>query len=121
MSDLKSMDLLLGNYSRNDLDCQLGERETEGDFESNELQAAKSTSEEEFRSLINTNSRKNSEITIETARMMINSENTNQVTRKLDEIIREDLNHQILEVSNSTITEKVLSRNQNVVGIKKSD
>ena len=86
---------MLGNYSRNELDSQLGERETELDLESNGLQTANPNSED-FRSLINTNSRENSEITIETARL-INNEITSQVTRKLDEI-RSDLNTQILEV-----------------------
>ena len=80
---------MLGNYPRNDLVKQLGERETEGDLESNGLQTAKPISED-FRSLSNTNSRENSEITIETARLL-NNEITNQVTRKLDEV-REGLN-----------------------------
>ena len=61
MSDLEYMNIVLGYYSRNDLDCQSGERETEGDLETNGLQAANRTSEE-FRSLITTNSRENSEI-----------------------------------------------------------
>ena len=94
MSDLENMDIMLGNHSRNDLDSQ---KETDGDLESNGLQTVNPTSED-FRSLINTNSRKNSEITMETARM-INNEITTEVTRKLDEI-REDLNSQILEFIN---------------------
>ena len=105
---------MLQNYSTIDLDSQ---RETEGDLESNEFQTVYPTSED-FRSLINTNSRENSEITIETARM-INNENTTQVTRKLDEI-REELNGQILEVINSAIAEKVLPTIQNVLGVQES-
>ena len=115
MSDLENVDIMLGNYSRNELDSQLGERETELDLESNGLQTANPISED-FRSLINTNSRENSEITIETARL-INNENTSQMTRKLDEI-RSDLNTQILEVINSAISEKVLSSIQNVLGVQ---
>ena len=84
MSDLENVDIMLGSYSRNDLDSQLGERDTEGDLESNGLQTANPISED-FRSLINTNSQKNSEVTIETARLM-NNEITSQVTRKLDEV-----------------------------------
>ena len=68
MSDLENMDVMLGNYSRNDLDSQ---KQTEGDSESNELQTVNPTSED-FRSLNNTNSRENSEITRETARNIAN-------------------------------------------------
>ena len=68
MSDLENMDVMLGNYSRNDLDSQ---KQTEGDSESNELQTVNPTSED-FRSLNNTNSRENSEITRETARNITN-------------------------------------------------
>ena len=115
MSDLENVDIMLGNYSRNELDSQLGERETELDLEFNGPQTANPISED-FRSLINTNSRENSEITIETARLL-NSEITSQVTRKLDEI-RSDLNSQILEVINSAITEKVLPSIQNILGVQ---
>ena len=115
MSDLENVDIMLGSYSRNELDCQLGEREAELDLESNGPQTSNTISED-FRSLINTNSRENSEITIETARL-INNEITSQMTRKLDEI-RSDLNSQILEVINSAITEKVLPSIQNVLGVQ---
>ena len=54
MSDLENVDML-GNYSRNELGSQLGERKTEGDLESNGLQTANPINED-FRSLINTNS-----------------------------------------------------------------
>ena len=81
MSDLDNMEIMLRNYSRNDLDCQSGEREAEGDLESNGLQTANATSED-FRCLVNTISRENSEITrLQTARM-INNEITTQVTLK---------------------------------------
>ena len=115
MSDLENVDIMLRNYSRNELDSQLGERETELELESNGLQTPNPTSED-FRSLINTNSRENSEITIETARL-IKNEITSQVTRKLDEI-RSDLNTQIWEVINSAIAEKVLLSIQNVLGVQ---
>ena len=115
MSDIENVDIMLGNYPRNHLDSQLGEREFEGDLESNGLQTTNPTSED-FRSLINTNSRENSEITIETARLT-NNEITTQVTRKLDEV-REDLNTQILEVINSAIAENVLPSIQNALGVQ---
>ena len=71
---------------------------------------------EEFRSLINANSREDSVITIGTARL-INNQITTQVTRKLDEV-REDLNTQILEVINWAIAEKVLPSIQNALGVQ---
>ena len=117
MSDLENKGILLGNYSRNDLECQLGERKTEGELDSNNLQTS-NPKRECFRSLNISNCRENSEITIETARM-INNEITTQVTRKLDEV-REDLNTQILEVINSAIAEKRLSSTKNVLGVQKS-
>ena len=109
---------MLGNYSRNDLDCQPGERETEGDLESNRLQAA-NPAKENFRSLINTNSREYSEILAKKIARMINKEIKTQVTIKLDEI-REDLNTQILEVINSAIAEKMVPSIQNVLGVQNS-
>ena len=107
---------MLGNYSRKDLDCQLRERKTEGELDSNSLQTSNPTSEC-FRCLKITNCRENCEITIETARM-VNNEITTQVTRKLDGI-REDLNTQILEIINSAITEKWLSSTKNVLRVQK--
>ena len=59
-------------------------------LESNEPQQNIEASGEEFRSLLNTYSRENSEITIETAEL-INNGITSQVVKKLDEI-RTDLN-----------------------------
>ena len=117
MSDLENMDIMLGNYSRNDVDCQSEERAIEGDFESNGLQGVNTPNSEDFRSLINTNSRENTEITRETARM-INNEITSYVTRKLDDITQR-LFTQILEVIDTTIAEKVLPSILNVLGVQK--
>ena len=72
MSDLENMDVMLGNYSRNDLDSK---REAEGDSESNGLQTVNAASDD-YRSLINTNKRTKSGITIETARMINNAVTT---------------------------------------------
>ena len=115
MSNLENMDIMLGNYYRNDLDSQ---RESEGDSESTELRTV-SPASEDFRSLINTNSRENSEFTNETARMN-NNEIATQVIRNLDEI-REDLNSQTLEVINCAIAEKALSSIQSVLGAQESE
>ena len=96
MSDLESMDKMLWNYYRNELDCQSGEKKTKGDIESNDLQADNPT-KDDFRFLIKTKRQENSEITIATEKM-INYEITSRVTRKLDEI-RDDLIIQGLKLS----------------------
>ena len=71
-------------------------KKTEGDIESNDLQADNPT-KDDFIYLIKTKRQENSEITIETERM-INYEITSRVTRKLDEI-RDDLIIQGLKLS----------------------
>ena len=55
------------------------------DLESDQLPRNNVPKTKDFRSFIDTNSRENSEISIETARM-IKNEITTQITRKLDEI-----------------------------------
>ena len=76
---------------------------------------------EDFRSLLNTNSRENSEITVETTRM-ISEEIFNQMSRKLNLDldtklkIRKGLNSQIHEAINSVMTETVLPSIQNTLG-----
>ena len=67
---------------------------------------------EDFRSLLNTISRENSEITIETR--MINEEISNQRSRKLNEI-KNSLNIQIQDAISSAITEKILPSIQNTL------
>ena len=66
-----------------------------------------------FRSLLNTNISENSEVTVETTRM-ISSEITSQMSRGLEEI-KSALNSQIVEANNSAIVEKVLPSIQNTV------
>ena len=68
---------------------------------------------EDFRSLLNTNSRENSEIAIETTRL-INEEISNQMSRKLNEI-KTSLNSQIPEAITTAITSKVLPSIQNIL------
>ena len=68
---------------------------------------------EDFRSLLNTNSRENSEMTIETTRMII-EEITNQVSRRLNEI-KDRLNVQIQDAITTAITNKVLPSIQNTL------
>ena len=68
---------------------------------------------EDFRSLLNTNSRENSEITIETTRM-IDEEISNQMSRKLKEI-KNSLNTRIQDAFCSAIAEKILLSIQNML------
>ena len=44
MSDLENRDIMLGNFSRNELDCRSGERESGGEVESNGLLTVNPTS-----------------------------------------------------------------------------
>ena len=76
---------MLGAYSRNELDSKQEDSHKEVDLESNGPQQDVNPNSKDFRSLLNTNSRKNSENTIETTRL-INFEITSQVITKLDEI-----------------------------------
>ena len=57
------------------MNCQSRDRESEEDFESKLLRAAKNQNSEVLRSLLNTNSRENGVITKETAKL-INNVNT---------------------------------------------
>ena len=113
MSDAENLDVMLGSYPRNELgndfdrndEIDLGSDRTRGDLVQNS---------EDFRSLLNSNSRENSESTIETMRL-VNSE----ITKKIDELRRE-LNSQLVDVINSAITEKVLPDIRNIVSSQNS-
>ena len=65
-------------------------------------------------SLFKTNSRENSEISVETARM-INCETSSQMSRKPDEM-NATLTFQILQAISSAIAQKVLPRLQSSLG-----
>ena len=66
---------------------------------------------EDFRSLLNTDSREKSEITIETTRM-ISKEISNQMSRELNES-KTSLNFQIQDAMSMAISEKTLPSIQN--------
>ena len=72
---LSDADIMLGSYSR-DEENNGSENEVNLDSGSNRPHHSSNVIDEDFRSLLNTNSRENSEITIETTRM----------SRKLNEI-----------------------------------
>ena len=108
MSDAENLDVMLGSYPRNDLENDF-DRNDEMDLESNRTRVDLAQNSEDFRSLLNSNSRENSESAVETMRL-VNSE----VTKKIDELRRE-LNSQLVDAINSAITEKVLPDIRNMV------
>ena len=106
MSDVENVDIKLGSYSRDDEENIAGENEVNLDSGSSRPQQNSNVIGEDFRSLLNTNSRENSEIIIETTRI-ISEEISNQMSRKLNEI-RISLSFQIQDAISSAITEKIL-------------
>ena len=84
LSDVENGDVMLGIYSRNDDRNGQSENELNLDSESSRPQRSSNVTGEDLRSLL-TNSRENSEITIETTRMII-EEISNQISRRLNEI-----------------------------------
>ena len=113
MSDVENVDIMLGSYSRDDEVNNMSENEMNLGSGSSRPQQSSNVIGEDFRSLLNTNSRENSEITIETTRL-INEEISNQVTRKLNEI-KTSLNSQIQDAITVAITRTVLPSIQNTL------
>ena len=105
MSDVENVDNMLGSYSRDDEENDQSESEVNTDPGSIRLQRNSNAVGKYFTSLL-TNSRENSEITIETTKM-ISEEITNQVSRRLIEI-EDSLNFQVQDAINKAKTEKVL-------------
>ena len=79
MSDVENVDIMLGRYSRDDDKNNLNEDELHFDSGSSRPQQSSNVVEEDFRSLLNTNSRENGEITIETT-TLISEETSNQMS-----------------------------------------
>ena len=104
MSDVENVDIMLGNYSREDEENVTSENEVNLDSGSSRPQQNSYVMGDDFRSLLNTNSRENNEITIETTRM-ISKEISNQMSRKLNEI-KTSLSFQIQDAISNSITEK---------------
>ena len=103
--------MLGGSYSRNDEENDQSENELNLDQESGRPQRNSNLTGEVFRSLL-VNSRENSEITIETTRL-INEERSNQMSR-LNEI-KTSLNSQIQGAITSAITSTVVPSIQNTL------
>ena len=118
MSDLEKVDIMLGIYSRNDKENEQYDCEVNLNSESNMLQGISNLIGEDCRSLLNVNSRENSERkTIETTRM-ISDEIKNQVARRLNEI-KLSLNSQIQDAIGAAIAEKVLHSIQNTLRLRR--
>ena len=117
LSDVENIDIMLGSYSREDEDINASENEANLDSGSSRPQQSSNTLGEDFRSLLNANSRENSEITIETTRLN-NEEISNQMSKKLIEI-KDSLNIQIQDAISSAITEQILPSIRNTLQIQR--
>ena len=113
MSEVENVDIMLGSYSRCDEENNISENEGILDSGSSRPQQSSNVIGEDFRSLLNTNSRENSEITIETTRL-INEEISNQMSRKLNEV-KTSLSSQVQEAITAAITITVLPAIQNTL------
>ena len=113
MSDVENVDIMLGSYDRDDERAEQSESELNLDSGSNRLHQNPNLVGEDFRSLLNTNSRENSEVTVETTRL-INEEISNQMSRRLNEI-KSSLNSQIQNAISAAIADTVLPSIQNTL------
>ena len=116
MSDVKNVDIMLGSYSSDDE--RNDQSESELSLESGSIRPQQYTNlvGEDFRSLLNTNSRENTEMTFETTRM-INEKISNQMCKKLNEI-KSSLNSPIKDANTTAIAEKVLPSNQTTLSLR---
>ena len=113
MSDVEIVDIMLGSYSRDEERSDRSESELNLDSGSIRPQQSSNLVGEDFRSLPNTNSKENSEVTIETTRMT-SEEITNQISRKPNEI-KSCLNSQIQDAITTVMTEKEFPSIQNTL------
>ena len=113
LSDVENVDIMLGSYTRGDEENNVSEDGVNLDSGCSRPQQSSNLLGEDFRSLLNTNSRENSDIAIETTRL-INEEISNQLSRKLNEI-KTSLNSQIQDAITAAITSTVLPSIQNTL------
>ena len=112
MSDVENADVMLGNYSGNIEQNNISDDEMNLVSGSSRPERNSHATGEDFRSLL-TNSRENSEITIETTRL-INDEISAQMSRKFNEI-KDSMNLQIQDAITTAITSSVLPSIQNML------
>ena len=101
MSDVENLDVILGSYSSNELESNSEDRNVKVDLGSDRPRQDVTQNVEAFRSVLNSNSINNSEITLGAVRM-VNTE----MSKRIDESKR-DLNTQIMDSINSAISEKI--------------
>ena len=118
MSVVENVDIMLGSYSREDERNDQSENELSLGSGSTRPQQSSSLVGEDFMSLLNTNSRENRVITIEST-TMINEEISDQMSRKFNEI-KSSLKSQIQDAITTAIAEKVLPSIQNTLDIQES-
>ena len=114
---------MMENYPKKEIDSQTIDREIEMDQRSNRPQPILDPNSEEFsntnireaKTLLNTNSRENSESTVDTAQV-INSEIASHISRKLEDF-KDNLNCQNQDAINVAIVEKVLPTIQSTLEI----
>ena len=102
MSDAETLDISLGSHSRNEPENNSVDENDEMDRESDRTRHDMAQNSEDFRSLLNSNNKENSESTVETMRLV-----SSEISKQMDGL-RKDLNLLIVESINSVINEKVL-------------
>ena len=95
LSDIENLDVMLGNYQRDNSEMQDRTSENEIDLESNRREDSSNHNENYYRTYLNTNYSENSGMTVETSRA-ISSEISSQLSRKLEEM-QTNLNSHILD------------------------
>ena len=113
MSDIDSLDVMLGSYQSDNSEMQDSTSENEIDSESIRREGSSNQNENNYRSYLNTNLSENSCLTVETSRA-ISSEISTQMSRKFEEM-QTNLNSQILDAINAAIEDKVLPGIKNAV------
>ena len=113
MSDIENLDVMLGNYQRDNSEPQT--ENDEGEMASGSIRREESANQNEndYRSYLNTNLSENSCLTVETSKA-ISSEISSQMSRKYEEM-QSCSNSQILDVINAAIETRVLPSIKNVV------
>ena len=106
MSDIESLDVMLGNFQQNDQVSDETASEADFDLESRRRQGGFDIVGGHFRTLFNTNTSEMIEITADTSRAF-NSEISSQMSRKLEEK-KSDLNSHIVYSINSALEEMVI-------------
>ena len=111
MSDAENLDIILGSYSRNEPENNSVDENDEMDRESDWTRHDMAQNSEDFRSLLNSNNKENSESTVETMRLV-----SSEISKQMDGL-RKDLNLLIVEAINSVINEKVFPDIRNTMEI----